>query len=233
MHLLLTDRLSCPRCGPEFGLILLAHEVRDRRILSGDFGCANCRETYPVEDGFGDLRAPPRAPLAELLEEKGVSSPDPPGGSPSGRGDEEALRLAALMGVTQGPGTLLLEGPAASHAGAVAGRVGGVEVVALSPALRWDPEAEGVSRMVAGPGLPFFSASLRAVLLSGRAEDRTLDESARVLIPGGRVVVLDAPPGTGGRLEGAGIRIVLEQEGVLVGERRGSGSRPLVTLRGT
>ena len=24
MHLFLTDRLSCPRCGPEFGLILLA-----------------------------------------------------------------------------------------------------------------------------------------------------------------------------------------------------------------
>jgi uncharacterized protein YbaR (Trm112 family) len=233
MHLLLTDRLSCPRCGPEFGLILLAHEVRNRRILSGDFGCANCRETYPVEDGFGDLRAPPRAPLAELLEEKGVSGPDLHPGPPSGTGDEEALRLGALMGVTEGPGTLLLEGPAASHARAVATRIGGVEVVALNPALRWDPEEEGVSRMVADPGLPFFSGSLRAVLLSGRTEDRILEESVRVLIPGGRVVVLDAPPGAGGRLEAAGIRIVLEQEGVLVGERRGSGSRPLVTLRGS
>ncbi len=30
MHLLLTDRLTCPRCGPDHGLILLAREIVDR-----------------------------------------------------------------------------------------------------------------------------------------------------------------------------------------------------------
>ena len=55
MHLALTDRMICPRCGPGFGLILLAHEVRDRRILEGDLGCPNCRDQYPVRKGFADL----------------------------------------------------------------------------------------------------------------------------------------------------------------------------------
>jgi len=229
VHLLLTDRLSCPRCGPDFGLILLAREVRDRRIIHGDFGCANCRETYPVEDGFGDLRAPPRKPLPDLDPVGGGGHPE----AERGARDEEALRLAALLGVTEGPGTLLLKGPAAVYAGAVARMVGGVEVVGLDASLRSRPEEEGVSRMVARPGLPFFSNALRAVLLSGDVENRDLEEAVRVLAPRGRVVVLAAsPPQARGRLEGQGVRIILDQEGVLVGEREGYGAQNLVTLRG-
>ncbi len=233
MHLHLTDRLTCPRCGPEFGLILLAQEVREKRIIHGEFGCANCRETYPVENGFGDLRVPPRALLA----------PTEAGGEPGGPGSvnpsaeegesDEALRMAALMGVTEGPGTLLLMGPAARRAGEVARLVGGIEVVGMDPVLREDPEAEGVSRLVFRPGIPFFSGTLRAVLLSGTVGERELGESARVLAPTGRVVVLGASSKARERLEKDGLRIILEEDGVLVAERMGVGAEPLVTLRGT
>lgn len=233
MHLLLTDRLTCPRCGPEFGLILLARDVRNRRIIHGDFGCANCRETYPVEDGFGDLRSPPRTPLGDLLQGTGEGRSHSPPEDPAPGGKEtEALRLAALLGVTEGPGTLLLKGPAATHAGAVAGLVGGVEVVGMDPSLRGRPEEEGVSRMVARPGFPFFSGTLRAVLLSGDVENRDLGEAVRVLAPRGRVVVLDASVRARRRLEREGLRILLDEPGVLVGLREGYGAQPLVTLRG-
>lgn len=231
MHLLLTDRLTCPRCGPGFGLILLAKEVRSRRVIQGDFGCANCRETYPVENGFGDLRAPPRKPFPDLAGEGGGGEgsspvdPDPPG-------EEDALRLAALLGVTEGPGTLLLKGPAARYAGAVARKIGGVEVVGMDPSLRSCPEEEGVSRMVSRPGLPFFPGTLRAVLLSGEVEEGELGEAVRVLAPRGRVVVLAAPTRARTLLEGAGIRILLEEGGVLVGLKEGHEAQPLVTLRG-
>lgn len=226
MHLLLTDRLTCPRCGPDFGLILLAHEVRDRRIIHGDFGCANCRETYPVEEGFGDLRPPPRKPLTrEGREREGSEAPDP-----VGVGDD-ALRLAALMGVTEGPGTLLVRGPAAVHAPAVSRLIGGVEVVAVDPSTRWTPETEGVSRMTAGPGLPFTSSCLRAVVLSGPLHGTELREALRVLIPRGRVVVLGATAGARPELEQEGARVVLEEDGVLVAERERTGPQRLVTLR--
>ena len=231
MHLLLTDRLTCPRCGPDFGLILLAREVRHRRIIHGDFGCANCRETYPVENGFGDLRAPPRRPLTDLIRDgRGGGSGAPADLAPVR--EEEALRLGALMGVTEGHGTLLLKGPAATHAGAVARLIGGVEVVGMDLSQWSCPEEEGVSRMVAGPGLPFFSNTLRAALLSGDVEDRELGEAVRVLAPHGRVILLDAPSQARGHLEAEGLRILLDEAGVLVGLREGHGAQPLVTLRG-
>jgi hypothetical protein len=146
---------------------------------------------------------------------------------------DEALRMAALMGVTEGPGTLLLMGPAARRAGEVARLVGGIEVVGMDPVLREDPEAEGVSRLVFRPGIPFFSGTLRAVLLSGTVGERELGESARVLAPTGRVVVLGASSKARERLEKDGLRIILEEDGVLVAERMGVGAEPLVTLRGT
>ena len=46
----LTDHLVCPRCGPPFGLILLARDVRDRRVREGEFGCPNCRDRFPVKE---------------------------------------------------------------------------------------------------------------------------------------------------------------------------------------
>lgn len=232
VHLLLTDRLTCPRCGPGFGLILLAREVRNRRIIRGDFGCANCRETYPVEDGFGDLRSPPRTPLREFPRGSNGGGSGALEDPAPGEDETEALRLAALLGVTEGPGTLLLKGPAATHAGAVARMVSGVEVVGMDLSLWGCSEEEGVSRMVASPGFPFFSDTLTAVLLSGEVEDRELGEAVRVLAPRGRLVVLDAPPRARGRLEREGLRILLDEAGVLVGLWEGHGTQPLVTLRG-
>ena len=86
--------------------------------------------------------------------------------------------------------------------------------------------------MVAGPGLPFFSNTLRAALLSGDVEDRELGEAVRVLAPHGRVILLDAPSQARGHLEAEGLRILLDEAGVLVGLREGHGAQPLVTLRG-
>ena len=38
MHILLTDLLFCPRCGPQHGLILLANRLEERRVLDGWLG---------------------------------------------------------------------------------------------------------------------------------------------------------------------------------------------------
>jgi len=231
VHLHLTDRLSCPRCGPQFGLILLAHEVREQRILQGDFGCPNCRDTYPVENGFGDLRAPPRNPIRE--REKGRQLPEAPesSGEVDGIG-AHGLRAAALMGVTEGPGTLLMSGPVALFAPEVARMVEGVEVVAMHPDLEAQSETPGVSRMIAGPGIPFFSATMKAIFLSGPSDGREILEACRVLVPEGRLVLDDKPEHAGDLLGSAGLEVIFEEEGVLIGQRFGGVDGPLVTLRG-
>lgn len=208
MHVLLTDRLSCPRCGPAFGLILLSDRMDDRRVVDGTLGCSNCRDGFPVRDGFGDLRAPPRGPL-------------PPGraGEPREPDAEAALRMAALLGVAEGPGTLLLVGGVALLAGALASRVPGVEVVALDGDMaRW-PQATRVSRMAARPGIPFFSRTLRGVGVDGGLGPPWVAEAARVAARLARVVVVDASEGVEALLEEGGLTVLAAEGGTVVAAR--------------
>jgi len=222
MHLLLTDRLVCPDCGQDFGLILLANEVRDQRVLDGELGCPGCRQKYPVRRGFADLRGATSG-----------DGPDPGVPPRPSQGDsQEALRLGALLGVTEGPGTLLIQGPAAKQAQPLSCLLEGIEVVALDPGQREAEETVGVSRLAVGSVLPFHSGSFRGALLSGGTTEAEFREAYRVTAAPGRVVVLEAPPETRRWAESLRMEILLEEEGVVVARGRRSGSLPLVTLRG-
>ena len=187
MHILLTDRLICPRCGPGFGLILIADRIENRRVIEGSLGCSNCRDRFPVEGGFGDLRPPPRSTRDD--------APDiTPPASPS------AMEVAALLGLTDGPGSVALIGDMAGHATALAGLVPGVEFIGIAPGLRGWEEAEGVSRLTAGASLPFSDRSLRGVGLFAEGEPRMAGEPsmagelARVVASDGRIAVWGAVP---------------------------------------
>lgn len=208
MHILLTDLLTCPRCGPEFGLILLGDRIEDRRVLGGELGCPNCREQYPVRDGFGDLRAPPRNPLPPVVEPPEVRDDE-----------EEVMRVAALLGVREGPGHLVLVGPVARTAPALVRMLDDVEVVTVESDLRAWSESDGVSRIAAGPGLPFYSRRIRGVVLDGEAGAPYLDEAVRVVGPSGRVAVIGASEDTRALLEEAGLETVLDDRGVVAAVR--------------
>lgn len=207
MHLLLTDGLTCPRCGPDFGLVLLADELRDRRVLEGSLGCPNCRDAFPVTGGFADLRAPPRGPLAG-----GRAGP------PDGFDRAEAERLAALLGVVEGPGTVAFVGAPARHA-AYWDEEADLQVVGIDPDLVGWPEAPPVNRIAAAPGLPFRSAYLRGLCIEGLRGPPPLAEAVRVVAPGGRLVVADAPAEAPDTLRDAGLEILAEEPGTVVGAR--------------
>ncbi len=204
MNVLLTDVLSCPRCGPEFGLILLADRVERRRVLEGRLGCANCRERYGVRGGFGDLRVPrERGPAPEL----------------DGEGGEAAYRLAALMGVSEGPGFSLVVGPGARLASGIADVVPELEVVGVHAGLAAWEEERGVSRLAVEGRLPFHTGSMRAVALTGDAVESHLDEAVRVLVADGRLVLDPAPGDVRERVESLGMGVVVGEGGTLVAVR--------------
>ncbi len=207
MHLLLTDRLACPRCGPAFGLVLLADAMDGRRVAEGSLGCANCRERYPIRGGRADLRPPPRGPLAAPPDP--VDAPDP----------SLALPVAAAMGVADAPGgRVLLLGRAAILAGSLAALVpDGVEVVAAVPWAEPDEaEALPLSRVTVGDRLPFFDGTFAGVALHGaEAEGGTLREARRVLARGHRVAVVAPPDDAQVRLGGAGLTRFVRGEGVV------------------
>ena len=211
MHVLLTDRLTCPRCGPEFGLILLADRMEDRHVIDGTFGCPNCRDQLQVREGFADLRSPPRGPL-----------PTGYAGGPEARPDDEAdaERLVALVGVAQGPGTLVLAGEPARHAAAFAAGVEGIHVVAIDADLAGWPGVAGVSRMAAAPGIPLFSRSIRGVAVDARLGPAALHDAARVAAPRARVVAVRADEAATGEIfREAGLEVMASEAGTIVAAR--------------
>jgi uncharacterized protein YbaR (Trm112 family) len=165
MYILLTDALTCPRCGPEFGLLVLADRMEERRVVEGRLGCPNCRSAYPIHDAAADLRV------------NASASTDPPSGESAGsrpsvvEDDEAAVRLAALMGLAGASGLAMLAGPGARHAAAVSALVPELEVVAVTERPEALPgRAPGVSRLAAGEAaLPFRGGALRAAALTGGA----------------------------------------------------------------
>ncbi|MGH7555939.1 MAG: hypothetical protein ACREMQ_23295 [Longimicrobiales bacterium] len=208
MHIQLTDILSCPRCGPEFGLILLADHIEERRVLAGTLGCASCQGKYVVRDGVADLRTAEHAAIAAA---GGVAEAEDAA--------QRALRFAALMGVTEGPGVLLVIGPAAMLAPRIAEIVANVEVVAAGDAVSALPEQAGVSRIVVGQRLPFYSKRIRGITLSGAAAGPLLEEAARAVGPLGRLVLEPAPDDAVERLTQQGLRIVAQQGDTIVAAR--------------
>jgi uncharacterized protein YbaR (Trm112 family) len=213
MHILLTDVLTCPRCGPEFGLVVLADRLEERRVIDGHLGCPNCRSQYPVRGRVADLRIGGSASSASAESVEAS--------------DEAAVRLAALMGLAGASGMALVAGPGAAHAAAVSALVPELEVIAVSdsadPADSADSvEAEaGVSRVLAAAERLPFRGGLRAAALTGGADDARLREGLRVLVPGARLVVDPAPADAAERLRALGAEVLLADEGVVVARAPG------------
>jgi uncharacterized protein YbaR (Trm112 family) len=206
MHLSLSDLLTCPRCGADHGLVLLAEVVRERQVESGVLGCPNCRERYPIVHGVAELRAP-----------GGGSGPDPATGEGwgEGRGDEEwAARLGGLLGLDGSKGVVLVSGPAAAGAGRLRGVVEGVEVVVLERGASGSGGGEQ-GGIRAGAVLPFRTASLRGVALTGPAT-ALLEEGLRVLLPGARLLLEPVTADLRVRTTAAGGTVVLDEDETLV-----------------
>lgn len=205
MHLLLTERLVCPRCGPPQPLVLQVDEWGpERRVREGRLGCANCRQLYPVRAGEADLRFPPGVPPVAVGE--------------GGRGSVEedaALRLAALLGVAEGPALLLLAGPLADLGEALARCLPDVEVVAVRP-VAGGGTAAGVSPLVAGARLPLRDRSVHGIALAPPVAEIWWSEALRVRRPGARIVLDGATPEVVAGLRAAGLAVLLEDDGVVV-----------------
>ncbi|MQA91566.1 MAG: hypothetical protein GEU90_15310 [Gemmatimonas sp.] len=204
MHILLTDILTCPRCGPEFGLVVMADHWDDRLVQAGRLGCANCRESYAIEAGVVDLRHSTVSPL--------------PSGESVGSDPERAFRAAALLGVNDVNATLLVVEPAGEAAGEVARVLQGTHVVGGSA--EPNPGFQGgesvLSSILIGEQIPLRDRSVRGIALLGTVSTKLIEEAARLLVRGARLVVDPAPPELSKELREQGFTVHLEQDGVVV-----------------
>lgn len=177
-------------------------------MQEGRLGCPNCRDAFGIASGFADLRAPPRGEPPEGLA----------GAPPLGE-EEKPERVVALLGIVGGPGTVALVGEPARFAEAMAAVGDEMQVVGVDPDLGSWPERPRISRIMAAPGLPFFGSTLRGVAVDGRLGASWVAEGARVVAPGGRVVVVHAPRGTEDALVGSGLTVMAAEQGTVVAAR--------------
>ena len=184
----------------------MADHLENRRVIAGKLGCPNCRDRFPVDAGFADLRPPPRK------VEEHIPGLEPPA-SPS------ATEVAALLGLVGGSGSVALIGDVAGHATALAELVPGVEVIGVAAGLRAWGEGEGVSRLIAGSTLPFSNGSLRGIALFTEGEPSMAAEFARVVAPGGRIAVWGAVREWEKRLGSEGLQVLASEETAVVVER--------------
>jgi hypothetical protein len=161
MFIELVDSLRCLTPHEETWLVASVSEMSGRHIISGTLGCPMCHRAYPVRDGAAIFTADGSAPS---LTTAGVAS------------EERVLRAAALLGLSDAGGIVVLGGAWVDCADALAA-MGPAHVVTLNTVAS-DASPQAVSSIVVDDALPFGSGALRGVALDGYTATPTLVSSA-------------------------------------------------------
>jgi hypothetical protein len=167
MFIELVDALRCPNPHEESWLVATAERMVARHIVDGMIGCPICGAEFPVRRGVVDFRRGP----AGLL---------PPSEPPAA---EQAMRIAALLALSDASGFAVLAGTWTVHTPLLLGMVETPLVLVDPPedvegepgvsVIRCDgplPLAAGAARGVAidaGPS-PRIASAVRATRVTGR-----------------------------------------------------------------
>lgn len=223
MFLELAEVLDCPDCEESVGLVTFVDRAESRRVVEGRLGCPLCEIEVPIRRGtmrFDLSDAARRAtPCSGTEHPAGETAP------------EAALRLAALLGVSDRTGMVVLLGPRlAPHAPAIARLGDRLEVLVWlpNPGDRSPPATVAVEDLVAGvdPLLgaapnrwPFRSGALHGIALAAPIA-LPLSEITRCARPGARLVVEAPTPPDLDSLAASAFEEVASDATVWVGERR-------------
>lgn len=170
MHLDVVPTLRCPREHEESGLVLVADETQGRHVVTGVLGCPVCEAEYPVRDRV--------AYFAERTPASGAERHDE---------IDEIVRTAAMLGLTEPGGVIMLGGQWASTAAAISELAEALVLVVNPPEIASD--AERVSILYAGDRLPIAARALRAAAI-----DTAHADVALLLRSKGRLVATNAVP---------------------------------------
>lgn len=168
------DSLRCVRPHEDSWLIARADELEARHIVQGELGCPVCEARYAIWDGVADFSdgARPRAPA----------------GASAQHTQALALRAAALLGLTDPGGLVVLTGDWSAGADAMLEFVEGVQLLALDPAIGLRSGGALSLALISGV-LPLAAASARGIALdASHATPSLLAGAARALAPGGRLI---------------------------------------------
>lgn len=199
MHIELVDLLRCPRAHDETWLVAASDRMDGREIVDGTLGCPVCEATYPIRGGAVYFVA---------------ATPTPVGGEPD---DEQVMRAAAMLGLSEGGGVVVLAGAWGRYA---------VKLGELAEAhyLLVNPDGAVRGSVVYAAGVPVAAGSARAAAASDAADLPAMVAAVRA---GGRLV---APAGAA---VPDGVRELARDERNWVGEVVGPAPTPVLLMRKT
>ena len=183
MFIELVDALRCPVPHEESWLVAAAMRMEARHIVEGTLGCPVCAAEYAIHDGVVDFRR--------------AGSQSVP---PSSPGDaEQAMRLAALLDLSDAQGFAVLLGEWGAHAQQLA------SIVEL-PIMLIDPPADvvgapGISVLRSDGDLPLAAGAARAMAIDGAAPAARFPRR-RAAPPGQRARLPAAVAASAGGVEG-------------------------------
>ncbi|WP_419167313.1 hypothetical protein [Candidatus Palauibacter sp.] len=230
MFLELAEVLDCPDCRASAGLVAFVDRAERQRVIEGRLGCPLCEIEVPIRRGTMrfDLSGAARRASGAGSADPARPGPPLPGPPLPGPAAETALRIAALLGVTDRAGQVVLLGPGlAGHAGRLARMGDRLEVVVWLDA-RGDPAAPGVADLEAGVdpllgaapgGWPVRSGALHGVALTGPLA-LDLTEIERCVRPGARLFVAEPTSEDLEALSESGFGELAADPTAWVGERR-------------
>ena len=175
MFIELVDVLRCVRPHEDSWLVLSASKMEDRQVIDGELGCPVCRARYPIREG---------AVYFDFAVHRAVqlSFSDP------ARLPDAAFRIAALLGLAEPGGIVVVAGGFVVLASQLAMIAGDTQIVCLNPIVT-APASASISGLHSERTIPLASASCRGIAVeSACATDAWLEECVRVLKVGGRLM---------------------------------------------
>ncbi|HVA56346.1 MAG TPA: hypothetical protein VNF92_00495 [Gemmatimonadaceae bacterium] len=175
MFIELVDALRCPAMHEESWLVLGATRMEGRDVVQGILGCPVCDARYPIDGGIADLRADSGAAVAPV--------PAPSFAEPEA---EQAMRLAAFLGISDSRGFAVLVGEWTAHAAGVYA-LAETHLLLVNP-VAGAPIGAGTSGIITDNRLPIAAASARALAVDRTADAAFLARALAGVQAGGRVV---------------------------------------------
>jgi uncharacterized protein YbaR (Trm112 family) len=204
MFIELVDALRCPNPHEESWLVASADRMEARHIVNGTLGCPVCKAEFPIRNGVVDFR-------------RGASGALPASAAPD---QEQAMRLAAFLDLTDGQGFAVLLGEWGGHAPLLRTMVETPLVLVDPPE---DVEGEpGISVIRCDGELPLAAAASRGIAIDDGPAARVASAVRATRVKGRLVAPASmAVP--------AGVRELARDDAMWVGERETPDS-PLLTL---
>ncbi len=167
----LLDALRCPNTHAESWLVAIVHATDGLTLVAADLACPVCGAEFAITGGLAHFGTPARH-----------------ASSPHADQPSEPIRLAALLGLSDGDTPVLLSGRYALAGHAIAELVNVPQLWVNAPA-SVDATAPRTSQMQVGARLPLGVATLAAAAIDQLdATEAMLDSVGRAVKPGGRIV---------------------------------------------